>query len=176
MKVTYQPTFDQFADNYLSTYYSGGVRVLQRAAGGPLLIIAGALIMIWTNERVEFWLLRYPLLLAGLVVSLYGLGFTLKPLFSLFLVWLRRQELFESKNATTTLEIKADLLLVTQQGETLTLPLDQILTIQHRSVSTWILTRSDNLVYVPRTGLIEGDHDAFVSTLIEKTTPKETED
>src|SRR3990172_6619449 len=94
MKVSYRPTFDQFADNYLSTYYSGGVRLLQRTAGGPALIVIGAMAMVWASGQVSFWLLRYPLLLFGLLVTLYGLSYTLRRLFNLLLVWLRRKELF----------------------------------------------------------------------------------
>ena len=168
MKVSYRPTLDQFADNYLSTYYSGGVRVLQRAAGGPALIIAGALSMMWFSREVEFWLLQVPLLLLGLLVALYGLYLTLRPLLNLLLVWLRRKQLFESEDAITTLELKGGFLHVTQGKERVKLPLDQIQSVQHRSTSTWILTRSDNLVYIPRQGLLSGSHDEFVGALEEK--------
>jgi len=173
MKVSYRPTFDEFADNYLSTYYSGGVRVLQRAAGGPALIIASALSMMWFSREVEFWLLQVPLLLLGLLVALYGLYLTLRPLLNLLLVWLRRKQLFESQDAITTLELKGGFLHVTQGKEQVKLPLDQIQSVQHRSTSTWILTHSDNLIYLPREGLISGKHDSFVQSLEKKLAPKE---
>ena len=176
MKVSYRPTYDQFADNYLSTYYSGGVRVLQRAAGGPALTILGALGMVWVNGQVSFWLLRYPLLLLSLLAALYGLSYTLRPLFNLLLVWLRRKELFEGAAAITTLELKGDILHVNQGKEQVKLPLDQILTVQHRSAGTWILTASDNLVYLPREGLLSGQHDTFVKALEEKMAPKDEGD
>lgn len=172
MKVSYRPTFDQFADNYLSTHYSGGVRLLQRTAGGPALIVSGALAMVWVSGHIDFWLLRYPLLLLGLLVALYGLSYTLRPLFNLLLVWLRRSELFENENAITTLELKGGFLLVTQGKDQVKLPLKQILTVQHRSTSTWILTASDNLVYLPREGLVTGKHDAFIKALEEKLVPQ----
>ena len=173
MKVSYRPTFDQFADNYLATHYSGGVRVFQRTAGGPALIIGGALAMVWVSENIDFWLLRYPLLLLGLLVALYGLSYTLRPLFNLLLVWLRRKELFEGKAAITTLELKGGILHVTQGKDQVKLPLDQILTVQHRSTSTWILTASDNLVYLPREGLLTGKHDPFIKALEEKMVPED---
>ena len=173
MKVSYRPTFDQFADNYLSTYYSGGVRVLQRTAGGPALIVIGAMAMVWASGQVSFWLLRYPSLIFGLLVALYGLSYTLRPLFNLLLVWLRRKELFAGKAAITTLEIKGKFLHVNQGKDQVKLPLDQILTVQHRSTSTWILTASDNLVYLPREGLLSGQHDKFVQALEEKMVVEE---
>lgn len=171
MKVSYRPTFDQFADNYLSTYYSGGVRVLQRAAGGPLLITLGALSMVWVSQWVSFWLFRYPLYLVGIAVTLYGVAFTLRPLFNLFLVWLRRKELFEGEHALTSVELQDNALHVDQGGETLRLPLEKIQSVQHRSTNTWILTSSDNMIYIPRHGLVSGDHDKFVGALEAKLEP-----
>lgn len=175
MKITYRPTFDQFADNYLSTFYSGGVRVLQRTLGGPAMIIVGAIGMVWVNRNIDFWLFKYPLMLAGLALALYGLSYTLRPLFNLFLVWLRRKELFESKGAITTLDLRGNTLFVNQGKVDVKLTMDQILSVQHRSTSTWILTRSDNLVYLPREGLLSGSHDKFVAALVEKMTPEEEE-
>lgn len=172
MKLSYQPTYDHFADNYLSTYYSGGVRVLQRAAGGPLIIIAGGLMVVWASANISFWLLRIPLQLIGLGVALYGLSYTLRPLFNLFLVWLRRHEQFESPSATTTLELQGETLTVEQNKETIRIPLADILTLQHRSTSTWILTKNDHLIYIPRTGLLSGEHDKFVQALEDKLAPE----
>lgn len=176
MKVSYRPTFDQFADNYLSTHYSGGVRLLQRTAGGPALIILGALSTVWVNARVAFWLLRIPLLLLGVLLAGYGLYLTLQPLLNLLLVWMRRRELFESQAAITTLELKGAFLHVAQGKDQVKLPLEQIQTVQHRSTSTWILTRSDNLVYLPREGLLSGSHDKFVQALEKKLAPQEDEE
>ncbi|MCW5876512.1 MAG: hypothetical protein KIS85_06480 [Anaerolineales bacterium] len=176
MKVVYIPNFDQFADNYLSTYYSSGVSTLKRAAGGPLMLLLGALGAIWVADRVEFWLLRYPLLLAGTALSLYGLYYTLRPLINLLLVWLRRAELFDNEAVKTTLELKGAVLHISQGKDRVRLPLEQILSVLHRSSNTWIITQSDTLVYVPRQGLLSGDHDKFVDALVEKLTPEDEED
>lgn len=176
MKLSYRPTFDQFADNYLSTYYSGGVRTLQRAAGGPAMILLGAIAAILIGERIQTAWLRLPLTLIALATVVYGLSYTVRPLFNVFLVWLRRKELFEGKKARTTLELKGNFLLVDQSGESIKLPLSQIQSVQHRSVSTWILTLADVLIYIPRTGLLSGDHDKFVAALEKKLAPPEEEE
>ena len=176
MKISYRPTFDQFADNYLSTYYSGGVRTLQRAAGGPAMIMVGAIAIIRIGERVESGWLRVLLIIVGIATLLYGLSYTLRPIFNVFLVWLRRKELFESKRALTTLELKGGFLHVDQSGERIKLPLSQIQSVQHRSVSTWILTFGDILIYIPRERLKSGDHDKFVAALEKKLAPPEEEE
>ncbi len=173
MKVSYRPTFDQFADNYLSTYYSGGARTLQRAAGGPAMILLGAIAVILINDRIPNSWLRIPLALVGIATALYGLSYTIRPVFNVFLVWSRRKQLFEGKKSLTTLELKGDFLHIDQSGEKVNLPLSQIQSVQHRSVSTWILTRSDILVYLPREGLLSGDHDKFVAALEKKIAPPE---
>lgn len=173
MKLSYRPTFDQFADNYLSTYYSGGARTLQRAAGGPAMILLGAIAIVLIGDRELSAWLRIPLTLIALATVLYGLSYTLRPLFNVLLVWLRRRQLFEGKKALTTLELKGGFLYVDQSGEKVKLPLEQIQSIQHRSVSTWILTHSDILIYVPRKGLKSGNHDKFVSALELKLAPPE---
>ncbi len=173
MKVSYKPTFDQFADNYLSTFYSGGARVLQRAAGGPALIILGGLSMVWVNAHVSFAWLRYPLLLIGLALAVYGVSYTLRPLINLVFVWLRRAELFESKQAITSLELKGNFLHVHQGQQNVKLPLEQIQSVQHRSENSWIITHSDNMIYLPRTGLLSGDHDKFMQALEKKIAPEE---
>lgn len=176
MKISYRPTFDQFADNYLSTYYSGGVRTFQRATGGPAMILLGTIAIILIGERVPNAWLRIPLTLVAVATVLYGLGYTLRPLFNVFLVWLRRKELFESKKALTALELKGDFLFVDQSGEKVKLPLSQIQSVQHRSVSTWILTHADILIYIPRSGLLSGDHDKFVAALDKKLIPPDGEE
>lgn len=176
MKVSYIPNFDEFADNYLSTYYSGGVRTLQRAAGGPVMILLGALGALWVAERVGFWLLRYPLMWAGIGLGLYGLYFTLRPLINLLLVWLRRAELFDNPAVKITLELKGDDLHIRQGKDDVRLSMAQILSVLHRSHNTWIITSSDTLVYVPRAGLLSGDHDKFVNALVKKLTPEDEEE
>jgi len=176
MKISYRPTFDQFADNYLSTYYSGGVRTLQRAAGGPAMIVLGAIAIILIGDRVQSGWLQVLLTFVALATVLYGLSYTVRPLFNVFLVWLRRKQLFEGKKAITSIELKGELLAVDQSGEKVKLPLAQIQSVQHRSVSTWILTHSDILIYIPREGLLTGDHDKFIAALEKKLTPPGEED
>lgn len=171
MKISYLPTFDQFADNYLSTYYSGGVQTLQRAIGGPVVIVVGALIIVLANASIPFWLFRYALFLLGIAAILIGLRYTLGPLFNLFLVWVRRDELYGKGGKLTTLELKEGTLLVAQGDETVEFPLSKVLSVQHRSTNTWILTQGDNLIYVPRDGLTSGEHDKFVQLLEEKLAP-----
>lgn len=175
MKLSYRPTFDQFTDNYLSTYYSGGVRTLQRVAGGPAIIILGALALVLISERVLIGWLRVLLTMVALATVLYGLSYTLRPLFNVFLVWLRRGQLFEGKKALTTLELKGNFLHVDQSGEKVKLPMPQIQSIQHRSMSTWILTHSDVLIYIPHKGLLSGNHDKFMAALREKLAPEDEE-
>lgn len=176
MKISYRPTFDQFADNYLSTYYSGGVRTLQRAAGGPAMILLGAIAVILVNDRIESAWLRVLFIIVGIAAAGYGLSYTVRPIFNVFLVWLRRKQLFEGKKALTTLELKGEFLHVDQSGERIKMPLSQIQSVQHRSVSTWILTHADILIYIPRQGLKTGDHDKFIAALEKKLTPPEEED
>lgn len=175
MKVSFIPSFDEFADNYLSTYFSGGVRTLQRAAGGPVMILLGSLAALWVSERVGFWLLRYPLMWAGIALALYGLYFTLLPLINLLFVWLRRAELFGNEAVKITLELKGGALHIRQGKDSVRLGMDQILSVLHRSHNTWIVTSSDTLVYVPRVGLLSGDHDQFIEALVKTLTPDEDE-
>lgn len=176
MKISYRPTFDQFADNYLSTYYSGGVRTMQRAAGGPGMILLGAIAIILVGARLPGSWLRLPLTLVALATVLYGLSYTVRPLVNVFLVWLRRKQLFEGKKSLTTLELKDNFLHVNQSGEQVKMPLSQIQSIQHRSVSTWILTHADVLIYIPRGNLLTGDHDKFVAALEKKLAPPDEEE
>ncbi len=174
MKISYRPTFAQFSDNYLATYYSGGVKTLQRVAGGPALMLLGVLLIVLVFDRVDSWLLRAPTILVGLAITFYGLSYALGPLFNVFLVSLRKDRLFDEK-ALTVLELQAANLHVDQSGEKVKMPLSQIKSVQHRKESTWILTQGDTLIYVPREGLLSGDHDRFVLALEEKIAPKEEE-
>jgi hypothetical protein len=175
MKVSYRPTYEQFADNYLSTYYSGGVKTLQRVAGGPLVMFLGTLIPVLTFDRTEFWWLRVPALLLGAYIFWRGLSYTLGPLFNVLLVWLRREQLYGADAPATTLELRGKNLHVDQNGEQVRVPVNHIQSIQHRSQSTWLLTFSDQMLYVPRYDLLSGDHDKFIAKLEELLTPKEDE-
>jgi hypothetical protein len=172
MKITYKPTFEQFSDNYLATHYSAGVRTMQRLGGGPLIMLAGSLIVVFANDRVALALLRWPLILLGVAVFIYGLSYALGPLFNVFLVWLRRGQIFSAK-AVNSLELKGNDLYIEQNGESVKMPVKQIQSVQHRADSSWLLTYSDNLIFIPREGLLSGDHDKFVHALEEKIAPDE---
>ena len=173
MKVSYRPTFAQFADNYLATYYSGGVQTLRRVAGGPLVMFLGTLIMVLTFDRTPAWFLRLLAALLGLYVFWRGLAFTLGPLFNVFLVYLRREQLFGAHTPLTTLQLRGKSLSIEQNGEAARIPVNHIQSIQHRADSTWLLTYSDQMLYIPRQGLESGDHDRFVARLEALLAPPE---
>lgn len=176
MKVTYKPTFQQFSDNYLATYYTGGVKTLQRIAGGPLVMFAAVMLPVLTFDRTAFWWLRVPALLLGIYIFWRGLSFTLGPLFNVFLVWLRREQLYGKKAQATSLELRGEKLYVEQNGEQVSFPVKHIQSIQHRADSTWLLTYSDQMLYIPRFDLASGDHDKFVAKLEELLAPDEEDD
>lgn len=176
MKISYKPTYQQFADNYLATYYSGGVQTLRRVAGGPLVMFLGTLVIILVFDRTASWWLRLPALLLGLYIFWRGLSYALGPLFNVFLVWLRREQLYAASAPATTFELRGNNLHVEQNGEQVRLPVKHIQSIQHRAESTWLLTFSDQMLYIPRQGLLSGDHDRFVARLEELLAPKEETD
>jgi len=176
MKVSYQPTFEQFADNYLATYYGGGVQTLRRVAGGPLVMFLGSLIIVMVFDRTASWWWRLPALVAGLYVFWRGLAYTLGPLFNVFLVYLRREQLFGAQAPATSLTLRGQSLHVEQGGEKVRLPVEHIQSVQHRAESTWLLTHSDQMLYIPREGLQSGDHDKFVARIEEILAPAEEEE
>jgi len=175
MRVSYRPNYSQFVENYLATHYSGGVGTLRRLAGGPLGIIAGALLIIAALSRLSTGFFRGFLVVAGSLLILAGLFYAVQPLINVFLVRLRREELFGDEIGPTTIELIDNQLHITENQEKLKLPIDQIKSIQHRAESTWIITHGDYLLFVPRSGLIEGDHDSFVSALEALLEPEEEE-
>lgn len=176
MRVSYHPTFAHFAEDYLATHYSAGIQTFRRLAGGPILIALGALLIIFANARVASGWLRIPLWLLASLLILFGLLYALAPLFNLFLVWLRRDQVLGGEGAIVTLEIKGSQLIITERGEKAKLPLERIKSVQHRSTGTWILTDADQLISLPREGLLSGDHDAFVDRLDELLAPDELEE
>lgn len=165
MRIAYRPTFSQFVDSYLATHFSGGVQTARRLAGGPLILLLGALTMVAANAWLSTSWLRLALTLLGGLFALYGLLLTLLPIINIFLVWLRRDQVLGGEEALTVLKLTRDQLLVTENGEQVELPLRRIKSIQHRSQGTWILTEGDFLISIPRHGLLEGEHDAFVYAL-----------
>ena len=163
MRIAFQPSLSDLIESYLATHYSGGVQTMRRLAGGPVILLLGALTIIAVNAWVVSTFLRILLIALGFLFALYGLWLTLTPVFNMFLLWLRRDELLGDQ--PTILELKDDRLMLIQGDESLELPLDQIKSIQHRGHGTWLLTAGDHLISIPREGLLEGDHDAFINAL-----------
>lgn len=175
MRVSYRPSYAQFVDNYLATYYSGGVGTLRHLAGGPMAIVAGALIIVVSISRLSPGFFRTLLILPASFLILAGLFYAARPLINIFLVRLRREELFGEERGPTIIELHEDRLQITENKEELALPIEQIKSIQHRAESSWILTKGDYLIAVPRSDLLEGDHDKFVSALEALLEPNEEE-
>jgi len=175
MRVSYLPTYSQFVENYIATHYSSGVGTFRRLAGGPSAILAGALLTIIAFSRLSPGFFRVVFIIVGSLTIVAGIYFSLRPLINIFLVRLRREELFGSDIGPTIIELKDVHLRITENQEILELPIDQIKSIQHRAESTWILTQGDYLLFVPREGLIEGDHDSFISSLEKALEPDEEE-
>jgi hypothetical protein len=175
MRLSYLPTYSQFVENYIATHYSSGVGTFRRLAGGPTAILAGALLTLIAYSRLSSGFFRVAFIIIGSLTILAGIYFVLQPLFNILLVRLRREELFGSEIGPTTIELKGEYLNITENQEKLKLPIHQIKSIQHRAESTWILTEGDYLVFVPRNGLIEGDHDLFITSLETLLEPDEEE-
>lgn len=165
MRVVYRPTFSQFVDSYLATHFSGGVQTARRLVGGPLVLLLGALTIIAANAWMAASILRLLIIALALFFALYGLFLTLLPIINIALVWLRRDQILGGEDARTVLELGKDHLLIIENNDAVRLPLRKIKSIQHRSQGTWILTEEDFLISIPREGLLEGDHDAFVYAL-----------
>jgi hypothetical protein len=176
MRLAYRPTFNQFTDNYLATHYSSGVQTLRRIAGGPALILIGALLLIAARAWVASVWLRIPAYGVGFLLIFFGIFLAAMPLVNILLVWLRREQLFGPEQPPTVLELQRGHLKVTERGESVRLPLGQIQSVQHRAASTWILTKTDSLIDIPREHLVEGDHDAFIMALEEKIAPPAEDD
>jgi hypothetical protein len=166
MKLSYKRTFSQFVENYIASYYSAGIRIFQRLAGGPILIFFGILILTSTH-RIQIGFFRVLAWLIGFVIVLYGTFYFLRPAIQLFLVWLRRDQFLGEEGEEIILELDSDQQLITindPEGQS-QLPLTDIRSIQHRADSTWILTTQDQMIYVPRKDLTSGDHDSFIQTI-----------
>jgi len=175
MRLSYRPTFARFTEDYLATHYSGGVQTFRRLAGGPLMIIVGVIAIVLANARLASLWLRIPSFLLAAALILIGLQHTFMPLFNLFLVWLRRDQLLGGEDASIILELHADHLTITERGQEARLPLKSIKSLQHRTDSTWVLTDTDQLISVPRHDLLTGDHDAFIEALETAIAPDEPE-
>ncbi len=165
MKLTYRRTFSQFADNYLSGYYSAGAQTLRRVAYGPLLMVVGSLLVVAGRNPQSFILWRWLLTLGGLTGLVYGLFVTLRPFLDLALVYLRRDQYLAIETGRISLTLGPEALLVDEAGGALEVPYKDIDTIKYRSDGAWIITKSDHLIAIPAADLIEGDSDAFLAQL-----------
>jgi hypothetical protein len=170
-KIAYRRTFAQFADTYLTTYYAAGFRIIVRSAGGPFLMFLGAVFYIFSRNPNLPWLARIPLFIIGVGMFAYGLYFALRPFIDLALVYLRRDEFLGAEGQTIEIEIRAEALYASLPEGDFEIPFSNILTVQHRSDSAWIITRTDQILQVPREDLLEGDHDAFVERLYQIVNP-----
>jgi len=167
MEIAYRRRFSQFVDNYLASYYSAGVQTFQRIAGGPLLVFFGSLAIIFARQDGPGVALRVVLWLLALVLIGYGAAWMLRPFVNIGLVWLRRAEFLGPEGALVRLRLntEADRIEVQEPDGDFAVPLKDILAIQHRAESAWIVTRSDHMLFVPRRHLVSGDQDAFIAAI-----------
>lgn len=165
MRISFRRTFAQFSENYLATHYSGGVSSLNRLAGGPLMIVIGAIFIITSRAKMAPSFFRGVIAIIAILLIIWGLIQTFLPLLNLLLVWLRRDTLFAGQQAFVELEIIGESLNVNEGEDSIELPIEKIKSIQHRTESTWILTEGDYLIAIPREGIEKGDHEKFVAAL-----------
>jgi hypothetical protein len=167
MKIQFQRTYAEFSENYLATHYSGGVNSLTRLLGGPAIMVGSALLFVFLNPRIENAFFRGLILVLTIIAVLFGLFRTLAPLLNLFLVWLRRDSLFSNNQSQVEIELDREVLNITEGEESYELDVHKILSIQHRTASTWLLTEGDVLISIPREGVTMGDHEALIAALEE---------
>lgn len=176
MRIEYRRTFSHFVDNYLATYFGTPGKTMLRLTGGPLFIVAGAFLIIYTNNAGFGEGLKFFLNLTSLVTILFGIYYTLRPALNILLVWLRREQFLGPAEAVIALELRDESLRVYEGAQHFELPFDQIFTVQRRTHSAWIITESDNLVYFPFEDLLSGDADAFLEALDAAISPDEEEE
>lgn len=153
-------------DNYIASYYSAGVQTFSRAFGGPLMVMAGIIILAVVRKPGMGVFLSAGAWAGGAALLAAGTLRTLRPWIDLGLVWLRREEFLGADEAISVeLDTQAETLILQDTERVLTFPLSEIRSIQHRTNSAWILTQSDQLVYIPRHDLLDGDHDAFMGAI-----------
>lgn len=167
MNIKFQRSYAEFSENYLATHYSGGVNSLTRLIGGPLIMVAAAILFTLLNPRIQNGFLRALVLIIVVLIVLYGFFRTLSPLFNLFLVWLRRDTLFRGEQAQVEIKLEGERLEVREGGESVSLNVEQLQSVQHRTESTWLITEGDALISIPREGILEGDQEAFIAAIEE---------
>jgi hypothetical protein len=173
MRIAYRRTFALFLDNYLATYFGTPGQTFLRLLGGPLLIVLAVLLGIYTRSSNAWNWVKLLLNLAALGIMLYGLGYMLRPAINLLLVWLRREQVLGTGEAALSLTLAGDRLQVDDGRDPFDVPFEQILAVQRRARSAWIITKTDNLLYFPFDGLLEGDAEAFLDVLESALAPEE---
>ncbi len=168
MKITYRYTFSQFTDHFIAQYYSGGIRVFTRLMGRPKITITNPITR-GNTRQVEVGFGYYLLWGIGLVIALFGLLYFVRPGLQLLFVRSRKDEFFgtNGEEVELTLDLEEQLILIKGPDGESDLPLTEILYIQHRSESSWIITDRDHTIPIPRHELLSGDHDAFISAIEE---------
>jgi hypothetical protein len=165
MRIAYRSTFAQFVENYLLTYYVAGGNSIRRLIGGPALITLGSILLIVGTAPERGGFFKFVLIVLGGAAIMYGAFDLARPLLSIFLVWLRREQFLGKEGDVVALELLDEGLGIEQGEEHFEVSYDQITAVQRREDSSWILTEPDNMLYVPREGLLEGDHDSFFDAL-----------
>lgn len=173
MRIEFRRTFSQFVDNYIASYFGTPGQTFIRLTGGPLLIVSGAFLIIYTRTADIWSGLIFIINLTAVILILYGLFYLFRPVLNIFLVWLRRDQFLGPADAVMTLELLDENLRVHEGADPFDLPIDQILAVQRRAKSAWIITKSDNLVYFPLEDLLSGDADAFMDALDAVIAPDE---
>lgn len=172
MRIEFRRTFSQFVDNYIASYFGTPGQTFIHITGGPLLIVSGAFLIIFTRNA-EIWSALVLIIdLVAILLILYGLFYALRPALNIFLVWLRRDQ-FLGLETNIALELLDEDLRVHEGADPFDLPLDQIIAVQRREKSAWIITKSDYLIYFPLENLISGHADKFLDALDEAIAPDE---
>ena len=166
MKVEYKRTFAQFADNYITSYYSSGIQPIFRLLGGPILILIGVRVFGFLSSEPNPFLVIL-IWIAGIFLMLFGGGLALQPFLQLFVIWIRREEHIGKDGEIVTIEFhpESGALTISESEGKLELHINDLKSIQYRADSTWLLTQSDNMIFIPRSGLTSGDHDLLIETI-----------
>lgn len=166
MRIEYRRTFSLFVDDYISKYYSTGARTFSHLAGGPTLIFFGIIGGLLARRISSDGVREFSIVAAGAAI-IYGAYYIVRPLLNIFLVWLRKDEFLGPEGALVSLELDPgkQTIQIVDQGETMHLNLVDILRIQHRSASAWILTKTNQVISIPRHDLIAGDLDDFIKAV-----------
>lgn len=176
MRIEFRRTFSQFADYYLASYFGAAGKTFIHLLGGPALIATGIFLRIYARSADIWDVLLFVINLIAVIIILYGVFYIFRPVINLFFVWLRREQFLGPADAVMSLELLDDNLRVHEGADPFELPLDQILAVQRRANSAWIITKTDNLIYFPLEDLLSGDADTFLDALDAAIAPEEEEE